>query len=147
LDQARRYVFSSPEWLAAFHAVMTATVAASAAEQPDLTFSMAELALDAPPDIVTGGRGGGWSCFVKSGRVVRFEAGEVAGVDYSVVGTYDVMARLCRYEVGAAADRAAEYKAMTAALFEAGKLRVSGVLPRLPRPFARMHDIVASLTA
>jgi hypothetical protein len=142
-----KYEFCGAEWLVAFHAVMAATVAASATERPDLTFSMSEISLDPPPDIGGARAKVGWSCFVEAGRVVRFAAGEVDGVDFSVVAPYGVMLELCRFEVGPSPERASEYAALTRSLAEAGEIRTYGKRPRLPRPFALMHDIVAGLTA
>jgi hypothetical protein len=147
VEQPRRYPFATPEWLAAFHAVLASAVAASVAEQPDLTFSMAELSLGPDLDIAAGGAMGGWSCFVQSGRIVRFEAGAAADVDYSVVGPYAVMKELCCFQIAGDRDRARQFKALNAKYYEAGVLRVTGVQPRLPRPFALVHDTVAGLTA
>jgi hypothetical protein len=142
-----RYEYGSPEWLAAFQATMAAIVAVAAQDIPDLTFSMSEISQDPPEHL--GGAGGevGWSCFVENGRLVRFTFDSREPVDYRLNAKYRAMIQFARFEIGDAPERKAEYDALTKRLADAGEVSVEGRMPRLPRVFGRIHDVVARFTA
>lgn len=142
-----RYEYGSPEWLAAFHATMATMVAIAAMDDPTLTFSMSEISRDPPAHLGGPGAEVGWTCVVENGAMTRFTFDGSGAADYRVFTDYDAMLQMAAYEFQGSPERKAEYDAMIRGFAEAGRVRAEGRMPRLPKSFARFHDVVARFTA
>lgn len=144
----RRYLFGTPDWFALMQATIDDRLAAfraraSADRIAELSFSMAEIALDPPLEIGRGAGRVGWRCRIEAGQLAEFDVAHLDGADYTVYAPYEVLRSLARFDT---TGREAEYARLTGAALERGELRVAGRPPRAPREFGDIHNLMARAT-
>jgi len=139
------YEFMSPAWLAALHGVISERVGRAAGAEPDMTFSVCEVALDPPAHLSPDGAPLAWCCKVVRGQVA-FTARPADDVDLKVEGDYAALASLAPIVVGDDPAAAERMRKAGEALVAAGRIRVRGAANR-PESIGSFHDAIARLTA
>lgn len=141
---SQKYVFGSPQWLAALHATMVAC-------RPSLTLSqditLCEVYRNVPASVPSdNGTVAFTARFHKDSNHVDFENSEADDATIKLLWDYEAVLPLSRFVVGNDPGRAAQAMAMTTSAVAAGKASIEGDIP--PELMASpVHDLIAALTA
>ncbi|MEI9988528.1 MAG: hypothetical protein WDM86_00685 [Rhizomicrobium sp.] len=141
-----KYSFASPGWLAAIHGIIVERAAWESKTKPNLHMSICEVFYNAPPHLSDKDGKIAWSCVIAGGKV-DFQLRERDDVRFKVLGDYEAIVPLGRFDTKGDPARAAELAALGAATRAAGKLRTIGQRPDDADAMTSVHDAIARLTA
>lgn len=142
---SEKYVFGSPDWIAAAHRAFNHAVVAAGPAAEGVRFTLAEVYTGAPVELASSGTIA-WHCRIHGGQA-NAGFGDDPGADLRVISDYEAILPIGRTVVGSDPAARTAYDGRIGDLVAAGKLRIEGNPAGAPAFVAEAHDLIASVTA